>query len=319
MELSYDGQPYGVAPTAGNLTTRKAWVDLDSKWITTSNTYDSFGNVLTSTDARGKVTQFFYDDATHALPNRVVVDPQNGTGVQTTTTVFDYFTGVVTSQTDVNGQQSTIDYTNHLLGAIDPFGRAGVTKSPAININGVAHKRRVKTTYVDSARQVIVESDLNGENDGLLKSRTTVDMLGRPVLTETTEDGSAYTISVTNAYLDMGKVTLTSSPRRSASATTDGWTRVTKDNAGRVIEVATFSGAAQPGWTGTPGAFTGAVTTAYFANFTTVTDQAGKVRRSMVDAAGRLRRIDEPNASGNLGSITAPEQPTNYAYDVSPA
>jgi hypothetical protein len=48
---------------------------------------------------------------------------------QTTTTAYDYHTGLVTSQTDVNGQVSTIDYTNQLLGTVDPFGRPGVTKS----------------------------------------------------------------------------------------------------------------------------------------------------------------------------------------------
>ncbi len=58
------------------------------------------------------------------------------------------------------------------------------------------------------------------------------------------------------------------------------------------------------------------VTTAYDANFTTVTDQAGKVRRSMIDALGRLRRVDEPDAAGNLGSTASPVQPTSYAYDV---
>ena len=79
-------------------------------------------------------TQFFYDDATHALPTRVVVDPQNGTGTQTTTTAYDYSTGLVMSQTDVNGQVSTIDYTNQLLGSVDPFGRPGITKAPAVNI-----------------------------------------------------------------------------------------------------------------------------------------------------------------------------------------
>jgi Tol biopolymer transport system component len=45
----------------------------------------------------------------------VVVDPQNGTGTQTTTTTFDFSTGLVTSQTDANGKVSTIDYTNQLL------------------------------------------------------------------------------------------------------------------------------------------------------------------------------------------------------------
>jgi len=316
VQSSYDGQVYGVAPAVGNLTTKKVWVDLESKWITTSNTYGLYGNIATSTDGRGKVTQYFYDDATHALPNRVVVDPQNGTGTQTTTTAYDYSTGLVTSKTDANGQVSTIDYTNQLLGTVDPFGRPGVTKTPQVNIGGSNHQQRVTTTYIDSARQVIEAKDLNAENDKSLKTRTTKDPSGRPVLTEQTEDGTNYTISLKSAYLDQGRVTLTSTGMRSTAASTDSWTRITNDAAGRVIEAATFAGATQPAWTGTPGVFTGAVTTAYDANFTTVTDQAGKVRRSMFDALGRLRRVDEPDASGSLGTTASPVQPTSYTYNV---
>jgi hypothetical protein len=247
------------------------------------------------------------------LPTSISVDPQNGTGAQTTSTAYDYYTGLVTSQTDANGQVSTIDYTNQLLGVIDPFGRPGVVKAPEITINGGNHRRRVTTSNLDSARQMVVASDLNAENDKLLKTRTTTDQLGRPVLTEQTEDGTNYTISSVNKYLEMGRVVLTATPKRSTAASTDGWTRVTKDTAGRVIEVATFGGATQPAWTGTAGVFTGLVTTTYDANFTTVTDQAGKVRRSMVDALGRLRRVDEPDTNGSLGSTTSPIQPTSYS------
>src|SRR6185369_16702199 len=114
----------------------------------------------------------------------------------------------------------------------------------------------------------------------------------------------------------MGRVTLTSSALRSTPSSTDGWTRVTKDAAGRVTEVATFGGVTQPAWTGTSGVFTGAVTTGYDAQFTTVTDQAGKVRRSKVDALGRLVRVDEPDANGSLGTTNAPVQPSSYGYDV---
>ena len=316
VQFSYDNQTYGIAPTVGNLTTKRVWDDLDAKWVTTGIGYDLYGNVITTLDGRGKLTQFFYDDATHALPTRVVVDPQNGTGTQTTTTAYDYSTGLVTDQTDANGQVSTIDYTNQLRGGIDAFGRPGVTKAPAIDINGTNHRRRVTTTYIDSALQVIVATDLNAENDKLLKTRTTTDQLGRPLLTEQTEDGTNYTISVRNDYLEMGRVTLTSSALRSTPATTDSWTRVTKDTAGRVTEIATFGGATKPAWTGTSGVFTGAVTTGYDAQFTTVTDQAGKVRRSKVDALGRLVRVDEPDANGSLGVPDAPVQPTIYGYNV---
>ena len=316
VQFSYDGQAYGTAPTVGNLTTRKVWDDLDSKWITTSNTYDAYGNVATTTDGRGKVTTFTYGDLTHALPTSVTVDPQNGTGTQTVATTYDTATGLVTNQADVNGQVSTINYTNQLLGTVDPFGRPGYTESPQINIGGTNHKHRVTTTYIDSARQVIVESDLNAQGDKLLKTRTTADQFGRPILSEQSEDGANYTISARHAYLNMGRVTLSSSEMRSTAATTDSWARVTKDSAGRVIEVATFGGATQPAWTGTSGVFTGTVTTAYDANFTTVTDQAGKVRRSMVDALGRLVRVDEPDGSGSLGTTASPAQPTSYGYDV---
>ena len=311
VQFSYDWQTYGTAPIIGNLTTKTVWDDLDNKWITTSNTYDVYGNVASTTDARGKVTQYFYEDATHALPTRVVVDPQNGTGTQTTLMVYDFTTGLIRSTTDPNNQQSTIEYINQLTGQADPFGRPGLMTSPAITIDNNSHQRLVRTTYFDSTRQVIVATDLNAENDQLLKTRTTMDKLGRPILSEQTEDGTNYTISSQNLYLDMGRVTLTSGAMRSAAASTDSWTRVTNDTAGRVTEVATFGGASQPAWSGTSGVYTGSVTTAYDANFTTVTDQAGKVRRSMVDGLGRMVRVDEPDNSNNLGTTTSPAQATS--------
>jgi len=50
---------------------------------------------------------------------------------------------------------------------------------------------------------------------------------------------------------------------------------------------------------------------------TIVTDQAGKQRRQIADALGRITRVDEPDGSGNLdtGSINSPTQPTFYEYD----
>ena len=307
-QFSYDGYGYGTAPTFGNLTSQSVWDDLDSKWITSSQTYGVYGNLVTKTDPRGKVTQLYYDDATHALPNRVVVDPQNGTGTQTITTAYDYYTSSITSQTDPNGNVSSVDYTNQLLGAADPFGRPGVTIGPLVNAGGSNQHHRVTTTYLDSARQVIVAADLNSENDKLLKSRTTTDMIGRPILTEQTEDGTNYSISARKIYEQMGRITYASNPARSGAAATDGWTRSTADAVGRVTEIATFGGASQPPATGTNGNWTGSVTTVYDANKTTVTDQANKSRRSEVDGLGRLINVvEDPNGLAYQ---------TNYTYDV---
>jgi RHS repeat-associated protein len=315
-QYSYDGQLYNVAPIVGNLTSQSSWDDMDGKWITSSQTFGAYGNVATATDARGKITQLFYDDATHAVPNRVVVDPQNGSGTQTAATAFDYSTGAVTSQTDVNGNIATIDYTNQLLGAVDPFARPGVITGPLVTRNSVAQHHRTTTTYFDTARQVVGAADLNAENDQLLKSRTTSDMLGRVVLSEQSEDGTSYPIYGRKAYDQMGKITYASNPMRASATASDGWTRVTSDNLGRVTEVATFGGSAQPPASGTNSIWTGSVATVYDANYTTVTDQAGKQRRSKVDALGRLVRVDEPNTANSLGANDSPVQPTSYTYSA---
>ena len=47
----------------------------------------------------------------------------------------------------------------------------------------------------------------------------------------------------------------------------------------------------------------------------TMTDQAGKKRRQIADALGRIERVDEPDSNGNLGSVTSPSQATYYSYD----
>jgi RHS repeat-associated protein len=333
-QFSYDNQQFEVAPTAGNLTSKSFYNDVDDELITTSTTYNSYGNVTSITDGRGNVTTFHYDDLTHAAPTRVVVDPENGTGTQTTTTAVDYHTGLVTSITDPNGKITSIDYTNQLLSAVDPFGRPGIVYGPEVTVGGSSQRHRVTTTYEDHLRRVTTATDLYAENDKLVKTRTTSDQLGRPILTEQTEDGSNYTLFSLKAYDTENRITYSSGPMRctiasgnscaSASgqwvaASTNSWTRMTSDLLGRSIEIATFGGATQPPASGTTSVtgFSGVVATAYDANFTTVTDQAGKQRRNVVDAAGRLTRVDEPDKdSGLLDNGGTPVQPTSYDYDV---
>lgn len=291
VQLNYDGQPYGFAPTAGNLSSKSVWDDLDNKWITTSSTYGLYGNLATTTDARGKVTQLFYDDLTHALPNRVTVDPQNGTGTQTSTTAFDYFTGLVTSTTDANGQTATIDYTNQLLGTVDPFGRPGVAIGPLVNVGGVNQRQRTRTFYEDSARSVTVLSDLNSEGDGLLKSQVVSDMLGRPVESRQFETTTSY-IAVRKTFDTPNRISKTSNPFRSGETVL--WTTTVADLLGRVVSITTPDNAV--------------VSTSYNSNTVTVTDQAGKSRKSVSDALGRLIEVyEDPNGLNYQ---------TSYDYDV---
>lgn len=287
--LSYDGAAYGTAPIKGNITSQSVWNDLANQWITSSQTYTTpYGNLDTKIDPRGNETRFFYDDLTHALPTRVVVDPENGSGTQTTTTAYDFSTGAVISQTDVNGNTSTIDYTNQLLNAADPFGRPGVTIGPD---QGGGLNHRVKTIYGDSARTVTVLADLHAEGDGLLKSQTLSDMLGRTIETRRYETASAY-IAVRKSFDTANRLQRTSTPFRAGEALL--WTTTASDVLGRVISVTTPDSAV--------------VGTSYSGNTVTVTDQADKQRKSVTDALGRLKEVyEDPNGLNYL---------TSYSYDA---
>jgi RHS repeat-associated protein len=315
--FSYDGQAYGVAPTAGNLTTESRWDNSvnPGQWRDTTYAYDAYGNKTSAIDPSGHVTQYFYEDLTHANLTKVVVNPGTSqTTEQATTMLYDYHTGALLSRTDPNNQITETDYTNQLLGTPDPYLRPGVVTGPPVTsyVNGVTYagqRHKTRTTYDDNLRRVTVESDLNTSGDYKLKTRTTTDELGRTILVEKNEDGTAnYTISTQTAYVQMGRIILASNPLRSAAATSDGWVRTTRDEIGRVTEVATFSNAAQPPDAGASGDWTGSITTTYYANEATVKDQANKERKSVADALGRLTQvIENPNSS--------PAYTTNYTYD----
>jgi len=313
--FSYENQTYGTAPaTTGNLTKVSSWLDYPSgQWIDSTIAYDSYGNAISATDAEGNVVEVVYGDSTHANPTSVTLNPNNGTGTQTSSRTFDFATGLILTETDANGHTSTIDYTNHLLNAVDPFGRPGIIYSPTINICGTNQRRRTKTFYEDTARKLRTETDLNAEGDGLLKSRTTADQLGRAILSESSENGVSCTVSSQSVYQNLstgGTVTLTSNPTRNNGASTDGWTRSTTDILGRVIEVATFSGSSQPSSTGgtTASNFTGRVVSTYDLNTTTIKDQTDKERKSVTNALGQLTKIYEDPNGVNFE--------TSYFYDV---
>ena len=315
-QFSYDGQSYGAAPTAGNLTTVSR---LDNRgdsnpgndvWTIVSNTYGPYGNMATTTDARGNVTQFYYDDAIHAKPTRIVVDPQNGTGQQTTATAYDYNTGAITSVTDPNGNTTTTDYTNQLISSVDPFARPCVVIGPAVTVNGTPQHLRIKKVYQDSARKVTVTSDLNTENDGLLKSETLSDQLGRSTETRQYETGATY-ITVKQIYDSMGRASQVSNPYRAGSTVL--WTTTTYDSLDRVLTVTTPDSAV--------------ATSSYSGNQVTVTDQKGKSRSSVADALGRITQvIEDPNGlaystnysydvMGNLSTVTQGTQHRYFMYD----
>ena len=114
-------------------------------------------------------------------------------------------------------------------------------------------------------------------------------------------------IGVTDVEYDvMGRVKRTSNPYYASGASaainpSGKWTTATYDKLGRATSI-TLPDNTQ-------------IQSAYNGTTTTVTDQAGRQRRQLTDSLGRVVRVDEPDASGNLDSGGVPVQPTFYEYD----
>jgi RHS repeat-associated protein len=342
-EFSYDD-----ATTTGNLIEQRSWDSTRGSYnstlsatnsISVSYQYDNntadpalrYGNRTLVTDALGHQTKYVYGSvggATDLYPTQVIA--AYGAPVKRTTNqAYDFNTGLMTSVTDVeNDVTATTDY--------DVFGRPTTVKR-AINTGAETH---TNTSYDDVARRVIVRTDLDNLEDRKLVHIQHYDQLERVRLTRQLEDASSQSetsettgIKVQTRYLIDNQnhlsYQLVSNPYRTAKSsdasgeTTMGWTSIKSDNGGRVIEAESFAGAARPLPFDIPASAntssTGKDTTLYDGIYTTVMDQAGKVRRSKVDGLGQMVRVDEPNSNTDppdLGPPDAPLQQTNYSYDA---
>ncbi|HEX8459226.1 MAG TPA: NPCBM/NEW2 domain-containing protein [Pyrinomonadaceae bacterium] len=321
-----------VATTIGNLTSQKMWDSVKGAYsnpltstnsVSTSTQYNSYGSPTLSTDARGTQTQLTYgavNGYSGLYPTTTKV-AYGTTAEQVITREYDFYTGAVTRETDPNGVATATTY--------DAFGRPTLVKAA----EGITAKEtRTATAYSDVYRRVIVRSDLSSIGDAKLVSIQHHDQLGRVRLSRQLENAATQSetdettgIKVQTRYLYSGQnsYTVVSNPYRASSssaASTEssmGWARSKSDNGGRTLETQTFSGATLPApWGGNTGS-TGTVTTAYDGEFTTVTDQSTRARRSMTNGMGQLARVDEPHSTtGSLGPITSPVQPTSYTYDA---
>lgn len=314
---------YDSATTTGNLTSQRTWDSTRGAYsnplsaansVSVSHQYDAYGNRTLTTDARGVQSKLVYG----AVGGYTGLYPTEsyaafGTTVQRKTTqAYDFDTGLTTTSTDAdNNVSATTDY--------DAFGRPTLVTAAA----GKPEETRTATQYSDAARRVVVRQDLAAAGDGKLVSVRHYDQLGRIRLSRRLEDSAAesatdetdgikvqtrYSVSGSNGYQ------LVSNPYRAATSgaanaeATMGWTRTKSDSGGRVIEVRSYTGSGLPAPWGSNAATTGAVVTAYDGPNTTVTDQAGKDRRSTKDAFGGLTQVVED--PGGLGYVTS------YAYDA---
>ena len=117
--------------------------------------------------------------------------------------------------------------------------------------------------------------------------------MGRTCETRQYEGGTNY-IATQVQYDALGRAHKTSNPFRPWQSQTAVWTTKVFDALGRVTSVTTPDNAV--------------VTSSYSGNAVTVTDQAGKARKSLTDGLGRLTSVYEDPSGLNYQ--------TSYTYDV---
>lgn len=279
--------------------------------------YDVAGNVVQAIDPRTYATTFDFSDRFGA-PNgeaRSNTAPTQLNGQtsyalatsitnalnQTAYVQFDYYLGQPVDSEDANGVLFS-GYYNDVLDR----------PTQAINAVGTAAQNQTTFSYDDANRIVTTTSDQSSYGDNVLKAQVLYDQMGRNIESRQYETATNY-IATQQHYDALGRVYQVSNPFRPWQNESSIWMTTQFDALGRIITATTADGAQ--------------VTTSYNGNQVTVTDQAGKMRRSVSDALGRLTTVyEDPNGLnyqtsyaydvlGNLRTVTQGAQTRSFGYD----
>jgi RHS repeat-associated protein len=308
VSVSQHDSAYGTNKiTRGNPTRGAQWLNTTGNYIYTYPRYDVVGNVVSLKDERGSVSAVsFVDDfglgsnpgtptqnpatPTYAFPTLYTSPPPlPGAPVHTARSQYDYSTGLLTGFRNRNNVVTQTIYN-------DPFNRPTQVKA-ALGVTGV--ETHVSTFYAPAIvfgitlakNDTLTAIDLNTVDDGSIRVWTVTDGYGRT--TEEWKRDPTGNVKVVTTYDGLGRVKQTSNPFRPASEIAV-YTTTVYDLAGRVTSVTTPDNAA--------------VLTSYAANAVTVTDQAGKARKSVTDALGRLIEVREDPNGLNYQTV--------YTYDA---
>lgn len=259
--------------------------------------YDVPGNLVEETANCCNKRMFTYNKTyEYAFP---VEEKKGNQGQLTTSATYDFNTGLMKTATDENNQTTIVTYDASSLRQtrIDrPDGGYTTTEYYDSLVNGPSGRQYsyIKTTTkLDSTREVSSWNYFDGR--------------GATVRTFGALTASGYANVTDIEYDVMGRVLRSSEPYYASGISasinpTGNWTTSSYDLLGRTIEVTL------PDNTEISASYNGTVTS--------VTDQAGRQRRQITDALGRVIRVDEPDANGNLDSGGVPVQPTSYEYDL---
>lgn len=315
-EMVYDES--GRSPGyRGNPTTAKVWdstkgvVTNSSAYILTSARFDTYGNQYEATDAKNNTTTTTFDSTYQAFPIQVT-SPVPSDGVHgsntafVTTATFDTTTGLPLTTTDANGIETRIAYDPVTLRPLN-------TKT---YFNNVQVGSTAETIYNDQAGNYWVKNRAQIDTNIWAESITYFDGLGRAWKSE--EINSKGNIFVEKEFDAQGRVKRVSNPFRAGEPKV--WTTNVYDEASRVKEVILQDGA-------TVKTDYGVSVSGLIGVTKQITDQAGKKRKGISDALGRMIRvIEDPTGTplytdyvfdtlGNLRKTIQGEQNRFFMHD----
>ncbi len=301
----YDGGAnYTTPPIKGDLTRVDATADGTNFFSSATNTFDAYGNLLTTTDALGRTITTSYDTTYNIFPTSVT-----NALAQTTTNTYDFRLARLSATTDPNGAKTSNAY--------DVFGRTTDIWLP--NEQNYAATVHYDYTLGNPRSQVHVQvrKDLGGANAAAYQHAWWFyDGLGR-VIQRQTQGLSNSLILANTAYNNLGQLWRTSNPysvsavggtyQTSLWDSSHPYTEHQYDPIGREFRTVQPDGAA------TTSVYTIAVNEVD-ADF----NQGGRLAVYVYDANNHITR-QSFDAFGNVLTVTefftGGEYRTHYAYD----
>ena len=265
--------------TRGNPTavTTYANAAAPSGGVTRNFSYDIFGNLVQADMSCCQKKTWNYSATTkYAYPDSVVSGSSGGPQL-TTSATYNLSSGTVATSTDENAKVTSYTY--------DVMNRPLTLKRP--------DSTQLTYTYDDAANSETLSEPILGT--AAMQRKSVYDGLGRTTKVSTLDaSGTSYSI-VETQYDPLGRPYMVSNPHNS---TAQYWTTTQFDALGRPTKVIAPDNSQ--------------TTYAYSENTVTVTDSAGKQRKSVSDGLGRITSVDEPDVT-NGNSLT---QVTSYVYSV---
>jgi RHS repeat-associated protein len=205
---------------------------------------------------------------------------------------------MIASATDLNSQPTSFNYDGLNRLTSNNFPDNGQTTYCYSDFTGSCYSSTLPPYEITTIKMTSSANFI---------STTQVDGLSRTAQTQIKSDTEGTDFTDTT-YDALGRVATVSNPHRNGSLSTDGVTAYRYDPLGRVCVIIPPDGTTPSGTTCPTTAPTNDIFKTYSGNCATVTDQAGRARRTCSDALGRVVSASED--PGGLNYLTS------YGYDA---